>query len=344
VRVTDAGLHGIAHPISPELAGRARVFLQNVGGFLSSRAAEDELVRLGLRPAAEPEETFRGDAETEVRRALRPAFPGIPDDQFFLANCGMNAVDSAFRAVTELQSAQGRTVWIQLGWLYLDTIAILQKFTRTPGDYVHVRDVFDLSALEKILNAHAGRVAGIVAEVPTNPLIQTPKIAAIAALARRCAALHVEHIATGGDPFELGSRRPLDFGHWAAHKLEQLSDFQIRHGEAVAIGIALDVIYSRETGLLDARSAERILKLLEQLGFDLFANELLNLGSDGQLQVLGGLNEFREHLGGELTITLLRAIGQGVEVHEMNLPKVVAAIQELQERLKDGCSVEPVAR
>jgi len=120
-----------------------------------------------------------------VRRALRPAFPGIPDDQFFLANCGMNAVDSAFRAVTELQSAQGRTVWIQLGWLYLDTIAILQKFTRTPGDYVHVRDVFDLSALEKILNAHAGRVAGIVAEVPTNPLIQTPKIAAIAALARR---------------------------------------------------------------------------------------------------------------------------------------------------------------
>ncbi len=185
LRVTDAGFHGVAHPASPELAARAKVFLQNVGGFLSSRAAEDELVRLGLRPAAEPEETFRGDADAEVRRALRPAFPGIADDQFFLANCGMNAVDSAFRAVTELQSAQGRTVWIQLGWLYLDTIAILQKFTRTPGDYVHVRDVFDLPALEKILEAHAGRVAGIVVEVPTNPLIQTPNITAIAALARR---------------------------------------------------------------------------------------------------------------------------------------------------------------
>ncbi len=151
-------------------------------------------------------------------------------------------------------------------------------------------------------------------------------------LIHRCAELHLNHIAMGGDPFETGSARPLDFGHWAAHKLEQLSDFQIRHGEAVAIGIALDVIYSRHIGWLDEKSAGRILKLLEQLGFDLFANELLNIGSDGQLQVLGGLNEFREHLGGELTITLLREIGRGAEVHEMNLPKVIAAVHELQER------------
>jgi 3-dehydroquinate synthase len=151
-------------------------------------------------------------------------------------------------------------------------------------------------------------------------------------LIHRCAELHLDHIAMSGDPFELGSARPLDFGHWSAHKLEQLSNFQIRHGEAVAIGIALDVLYSCQTGLLDAPSAERVLALLERLGFDLFANELLNVASDGNLQVLGGLNEFREHLGGDLTITLLRAIGRGVEVHEVNLPKVVEAIHELRER------------
>jgi 3-dehydroquinate synthase len=156
--------------------------------------------------------------------------------------------------------------------------------------------------------------------------------AAMKRLIQRCAELHLDHIATSGDPFELGSARPLDFGHWSAHKLEQLSNFQIRHGEAVAIGIALDVVYSRQVGLLDAPSAERILTLLERLGFDLFANELLNVGSDGNLQVLGGLNEFREHLGGDLTITLLREIGRGVEVHEVNLPKVVEVIHELRER------------
>lgn len=185
VRLRDDGIHGVAHPPLPELASRAKVFLQNVGGFLSSRAAEDELVRLGLLAAPAPEQLFSGDAVAEVRRHLRPAFPGVADADMLLANCGMNAIDAAFRGIAELQAPQGRTVWIQLGWLYLDTIAILQKFTRTPGDYVHVRDVFDLAGLEKILAVHDGRVAGIVAELPTNPLIQTPDVGALASLARR---------------------------------------------------------------------------------------------------------------------------------------------------------------
>jgi 3-dehydroquinate synthase len=151
-------------------------------------------------------------------------------------------------------------------------------------------------------------------------------------LIRRCAELHVNHIATSGDPFEMGSARPLDFGHWAAHKLEQGSEYRIRHGEAVAVGIALDVIYSRRLGFLSPPEAERILDLLEALGFELFANELTHVDSAGQFVILKGLEEFREHLGGELTITLLRRIGEGFEVHEMNAPVVLEAIRELEER------------
>jgi 3-dehydroquinate synthase len=151
-------------------------------------------------------------------------------------------------------------------------------------------------------------------------------------LIQSCAELHMNHIATSGDPFELGSARPLDFGHWAAHKLEQLSDFRIRHGEAVAVGIALDVIYSRRMGFLDATSAERVLQLILRLGFEIFCNELLHADPDGLPVVLKGLEEFREHLGGELTITLLKAIGEGFEVHEMNVPTVHASIRELEER------------
>src|SRR5882724_391079 len=156
--------------------------------------------------------------------------------------------------------------------------------------------------------------------------------ATVKQLIRRCAELHLEHIATGGDPFEIGSARPLDFGHWAAHKLEQLSNFHLPHGEAVAIGVALDVIYSRDAGLLDAPSAERILKLLEQLGFKLFAHELLAVDGRGHFQILNGLEEFREHLGGELTVTLLKEIGRGIEVQEMNANKIVEAIGELRQR------------
>ncbi len=151
-------------------------------------------------------------------------------------------------------------------------------------------------------------------------------------LIHRCAELHLDHIATSGDPFEFGSARPLDFGHWSAHKLEQLSEYKIRHGEAVAIGIALDVIYSRKMEFLDARAAERILTLLEALGFELYANELLHADSNQCLLVLNGLEEFREHLGGELAITLLRDLGRGFEVHEMVPAKIVEAIHELHDR------------
>ena len=157
--------------------------------------------------------------------------------------------------------------------------------------------------------------------------------AAMKRVIRRCAELHLVHIATGGDPFEKGSARPLDFGHWAAHKLEQISSFEISHAEAVAIGIALDVLYSRLAGLLKDVACERILTLLERLGFRLFADELLD-GKKGDLRILDGLEEFREHLGGRLTITLLRDIGRAVEVNEMHPKKVAAAIHELRQRTR----------
>ena len=181
----SGGLTGASHPTAPELYARAKTFLQNIGGFLSSREAEDHLVRLGLLAAPYAEETFRGDAGTEVRRVLRRALPETTDADLLLAPSGMNAIHAVFRASATLQAARGRTVWLQLGWLYLDTIAILKKFTATPADYVYVRDPLDQEGIDRIFARHGGSIAGVFAEVPTNPLIQTPDIAAIAALCRQ---------------------------------------------------------------------------------------------------------------------------------------------------------------
>ena len=141
---------------------------------------------------------------------------------------------------------------------------------------------------------------------------------ALVEVVAQSAAHHVDHIATGGDPFEYGSARPLDFGHWAAHKLEQLSNFKITHGEAVAIGMAIDLRYSVEIALLDKVTANRILALISNLGFATSAPELDAKDDQGQLEILKGLEEFREHLGGELTITLVPKLGEKVEVHEMD--------------------------
>ncbi len=147
-------------------------------------------------------------------------------------------------------------------------------------------------------------------------------------LIEACAALHLDHIA-GGDPFESGSSRPLDFGHWAGHKLEQLTRYRLRHGEAVAIGLALDVTYARLKGMIRQSEWERIIRLLQDLGFDLYAPEL-GLRDKGRLVILEGLEEFRQHLGGQLTIMLLDEIGKGREVHEMDKGLIADAVAQLQ--------------
>ncbi|GAB3171541.1 3-dehydroquinate synthase [Telluribacter humicola] len=145
-------------------------------------------------------------------------------------------------------------------------------------------------------------------------------------LIHRCAEMHVEHIRSG-DPFEFGSSRPLDFGHWAAHKLEYLTNFSIRHGEAVAIGIALDSVYSVKVGLLSEEGLQRILNLMNRLGFELYHPAL----SENDKELLrGGLHEFQEHLGGRLTIMLLQEIGRGVEVHEMDAELIAESVDYLE--------------
>ena len=153
-------------------------------------------------------------------------------------------------------------------------------------------------------------------------------------LVRRCAMLHIRQIAHGGDPFEMRTARPLDYGHWAAHKLEMLTRNALRHGEAVAIGIALDARYSVLARKLPEGEELRIARLLERLGFRLW-DDALNLRDEtGTRRVLAGLKDFQEHLGGELTITLLAGIGRGIEVHTMDDALIEQSIQWLRTRAR----------
>jgi len=149
-------------------------------------------------------------------------------------------------------------------------------------------------------------------------------------LVRRCALGHMTHIREGGDPFEMGSARPLDHGHWSAHKLEAMCRWQIRHGEAVAIGLAIDAIYARRMKFLSDAACNRIIRLLSNLGFELWVPQLEQRNDDGELLLVVGLEEFRQHLGGELTITLLEDIGRGFEVHDMDASEIAASLAELK--------------
>ncbi len=155
----------------------------------------------------------------------------------------------------------------------------------------------------------------------------------------RSAILHAEHIALGGDPFETGNSRPLDYGHWAAHKLEQLTDFALSHAEAVSIGLALDTVYSWRSGRLTKVEAHRVLDLLVELKLPLYDDAYELKDESGRRKVFYGLEEFREHLGGELTIMLLRGLGTGEDVHSMDESLLEYCIKYLQDFSRDKVGV-----
>jgi 3-dehydroquinate synthase len=158
----------------------------------------------------------------------------------------------------------------------------------------------------------------------------------------RCAQLHLQQIIRAGDPFESGSARPLDYGHWSAHKLEALANYSIRHGEAVAIGMALDARYAVNIGMLCEDQADRLVALLENLGFNLWHDTLARCNQQGLPMVLAGLDEFQQHLGGDLCVTLLVEIGIGKEVNVMQQQALLDALKWLQQRPK-GLSGQTLA-
>ncbi len=156
--------------------------------------------------------------------------------------------------------------------------------------------------------------------------------AATSRMIRRCAELHLRQITQGGDAFESGSGRPLDYGHWSAHRLEALTSHELRHGEAVAIGVALDARYSVQVGMLPAGGDERVYRTLKRIGFHLWHPAMEVKDASGHLLLFDGLDEFREHLGGELSVTLLTEIGKGVDVHSMDRAEILRAMAWLRRK------------
>jgi 3-dehydroquinate synthase len=156
------------------------------------------------------------------------------------------------------------------------------------------------------------------------PAIAACDLDAASPVIRRSAELHLAHIVDGGDPFEANEARPLDFGHWAAHRLESMSAHAVSHGDAVALGLLLDCRYSNLKGWLSDADFARVRAAIAALGLPMRHALLADTA-----RLLSGLEEFREHLGGQLTVTMLRGIGQGFEVHELDADLVRRAAGEM---------------
>lgn len=186
--VDHDGLFGVAHPNDDTLLQKGRQFLQHTGGFLSSRQAEDQLVAAGLVELSQ-EEAVSETPEMRIRESLARDF-GLPEARdIILGNSGMNAVHRAFQCASAYQRTRGRTIWIQLGWLYLDTMAVMEKLGNGPGNHRVILDVADLATLGEAIRECGSRLAGLVTEAPSNPLIQTPDLEKVADLVHAAGGL-----------------------------------------------------------------------------------------------------------------------------------------------------------
>jgi cystathionine beta-lyase/cystathionine gamma-synthase len=243
----DDDVCGVAHVDDVELRKQARSFLQHTGGFLSSRQAEDYAVRHAIVNGAEPEELFAGDAAHEVHRACGRLLGLDLPGNIMLSPSGMNAFWATFQAIGQRQRAHGRDVWLQIGWLYLDTAAILTKFTG--GRILRVFDVHDHAAIEAVFRTHGAQLAAVVTEVPTNPLMQTADLPWLAGLARRHGALMVV------DP-SIASLFNVDVLPHTDIVLNSLTKFAAPEGDVIAGAVTVAPRCPDGAALRDAIAAE----------------------------------------------------------------------------------------
>ena len=187
-----------------------------------------------------------------------------------------------------------------------------------------------ISGISEIIKVALLKDAGLFAELERlAPRLAAGDLDALEGVVRSSLEWHLNHICSTGDPFEQGSARPLDFGHWSAHKLESLTSHRIRHGEAVAIGMAIDVRYAMLAGYLPETTGRRILNVIAAVGLPVWDPAVNKRNARGELAVVAGLQEFREHLGGTLHVTMLRDVQQPFEVMEMQSALVEQAILDL---------------
>ncbi len=264
--IEHLGLSAVAFLENEETYARAKTFLQHTGSLLSSREAEDYLLRVGALASPQEEPSFNGYAPGRVKSAVAQAFR-VKNENIFLACSGMNAVYTAFRIASDLQAPRGRTAWIQLGWLYLDTIAILQKFTPLPArDLIYQSDVFDLDALRRIFAERGHEIAGVITETPTNPLNQTPDLPAIHALCREHGALFIV------DP-TIASPHNIDVIPFCDVAVNSLTKYAASEGDiimgAVAVnpaGLQADEFRRRLPGELEPVYSRDVSRLATQIG------------------------------------------------------------------------------
>ncbi len=233
---------------APESLARAKAFHQHTGAAITSRQAEDILIAAGAPTSPFAEAIYSGDAATKVRANLAEAFGVADPADILLTGSGMTAFYEVFAAVRAAQLPRGRGLWLQLGWQYVDTTEILQKFLG-PGERCRFwPDVFDAAGLEAFFAKHGPELAGVVAEFPTNPLLHAGDLPALHALCQKHGAALI------ADP-TLASPRVVDVLPHSDVAVNSLTKFAGNEGDVMGGAVVFNPASSWTGRLREAVAA-----------------------------------------------------------------------------------------
>ena len=190
--IEEDGIVAFPLPEDESLSSHLLSYIQHTGCLVSSRRAEDFLLARNLISSVQKEDRITEQPGQRVSEEMA-RLNAVPSKDAILSVSGMNSVYAAFRAMHELQKRKGRTVWIQLGWLYVDNIRIVEKFTEDP---VVIYQMDSLESIKEALRTNKN-VAGIITEVPTNPLLQTADLVELYEVAAESGCMVLSDISVG---------------------------------------------------------------------------------------------------------------------------------------------------
>ncbi len=127
------------------------------------------------------------------------------------------------------------------------------------------------------------------------------------------------------DEREAGLRAILNYGHTIGHALEHLLEYDLRHGECVALGILVENEIACRRGVLPQTDADRLAALLARLRLP--QRLVKPVAAD---DVLHACRVDKKVRAGAVNFVLLRAIGQPWQVADVSADEVAAALAVIQ--------------
>jgi len=204
--------------------------IRHTGLRVFSRQLEDFLFNKKIIEKKQPELRTTENSEEIIKNILLEAYKAAKQENIILTSCGMSAVNAVFEAIKKKKSDNNKTTFVQFGWLYLDTIEILKKYSEK---YIEIVSVFDIQKLENVLNDSNRKIAAVFTELPTNPYLNTCDLPSVSQL---CKTNEIPLVVDGtiASPFNVEILKYCDFA------VESLSKFACGNADLLAGAIIIN--------------------------------------------------------------------------------------------------------